>query len=276
MKIEDAIYASCVMPVYFPPLVAREVMGSDGSVFVDAEVPSDFRDFLRQGNPLVPGPAWRHFFDGGLADIAPIRTAMRLGYREITVVGVSPLHMSTWMLQSPHGVDPVKTPTFQYFMGFMDVWGLNVARSDIMLGMAANEFMGWLYRLQAMMPPEVAARARTDFDSYARSRRGVLSNLLGNTTWFGGSVPMDPAQGGDEHTNEPFFDEAYIIRVVAPTEPLPLMSTQFHNAVGVQMARDIGARRMQELLDRPEEMVLSRPVAEEQILTIDQARAFGI
>lgn len=274
IRIEDAVYASTVMPVYFPPLLAFEETLRDGSVFVDCRLPNDFRQFLRQEpNPAPDGAgAWRHFFDGGLADIVPIRTAMRMGCREITVIGVSPLHMASWRATAPNAADPLTMPAFQYFGGFVNAWALNVARSDMTLALAANEFLGWLYRLHKALPRDMAERVRNDFETYVGERGGVISNLLGTLSWFGGAG----ADGAVRGLNQPFYDEGCIIRVIAPTEPLPLDTTEFTNAVGIREARDIGARRMEQLLARPEEMTLSHPVKDEEILTAAQAEALGM
>jgi hypothetical protein len=278
IDIKDAVYASTIMPVYFPPIMAYEQRLADGSIYIGCELPTDFQEFLRQVEAPVPVAAhsvWRHFFDGGLADVVPVRTAMRMGCREITVIGVSPLQLSKWNYGDANGVDAVTTPAFQYFLGFLDTWGKNVAGSDMMLSIAANEFLGWLYRLQAVMPREVAAEVRSEFEAYARERRVALARLLGAVSWMGGSVPMDPAMPGLA-INGPFYDEACEIKVVAPENPLELKSTEFTNAERIREARTIGFQQMGRILERASDITVSFPVPESRILTAAQANALGI
>jgi predicted acylesterase/phospholipase RssA len=272
-----ATYASTVMPLYFPPVEASEVQLPGGGFDVRCSLASDFRSILRGENAQPSGSRapWKHFFDGGLADIVPIRTAMRLGCREITVISNSPLHKNEWAWAEPDPRRAEHTPLLQYLNGFIGCWSANVARSDLLLALAYNEFLGWIYRLNTLLPPEQARGVREQFEAYWRERRPHWENLLGTTTWLGGRVPMNPADVGFEF-GRPFVDEGCQIRVIAPEHPLPVDVLGFTDAPNLRLTMNRGYERMSALLndDRPSQ--LSFPVQDNQRMTRRQARERGL
>jgi predicted acylesterase/phospholipase RssA len=276
IDLASATYASTIMPLYFPPLEAREAPLPDGSVEVQCRVPDDFFAFLagREASTNTPTPVWKHFFDGGLADIVPLRTAMRMGYRDITVISASPLHSNEWTFEAPDSTLE-RLPLLQYLKGFIGCWATNVARSDTMLALAYNEFLGWLYRAHAALPSDLARRFRSDFELYWRERRPHWENSLGAASWLGGRVPMDPAEVGFEY-GRPFMDEGCNIRVIAPRRPLAVDPLGFTDRANLREAINTGYERAEDLLNNPQAMGLSEPVPQDRLLTPWQARERGL
>lgn len=236
MSLYEAIYASCAMPVYFPPIrsVLFPVFGDDNCRIIKGELPLGHRSLFPAREPYaipyMPGPTWRHFFDGGLRDILPIRTAMRLGAREIYVVTGSRLHRgSEWSFREGR-VDhiPDDIPAVQYLNGFLSAWGGDVMRNDMFTAVAFNEFLGWLYRMYSLLDSDQRRQIQDEFNYYW-ARRGPdtghgswLRTWLASSTWLGGDAPFDSryshAPHGSSPYGSPFGDEACSIKLIAPRE----------------------------------------------------------
>ena len=272
-----ATYASSAMPIYFPPLQASERPLPLGGMEVVCHQPPEYLRFLGGSDPgwRELGARWKHFYDGGLADIVPIRTAMRLGYRDITVISANPLQRSHWTWKVPDPTNGDNLPLLQYLGGFISCWGNNVARSDMMLGLAYNEFLGWIYRLHKILPAAQAREVREQFERYWRDRWPFWESVLGATSWIGGRVPTNPIDAGFEF-GRPFFDEGCNIRVITPYEPLELDALGFTDTANIRSAMDIGYRRAEVLLNDPRQMTLSTPVEDTDLINRKQARERGL
>jgi len=271
-----ATYASAAMPVFFPPVEAFENSFGPNESEISCRISPDFMASMAQqdGGPSAPNP-WKHLFDGGLADIVPIRTAMRLGYRDITVIGASPLHKSEWRMRAPTADEPLTAPILQYLMAFIGTWGANVARSDMNLALAHNEFLGWLYRLETQLSSELSQQVRTAFEAYWGERRHHWANVLGSTSWLGGSIADGGKRKGFDY-GRPFADEGCQISVVAPRDPLPVDVLGFTDAANLRLTMARGYDRMSELLADPAQMRLSYPVQPRQLRATSDAVVRGL
>jgi predicted acylesterase/phospholipase RssA len=154
--------------------------------------------------------AVRHLFDGGLRDTMAIRTAIRLGAREITVVTGDRLQATSWQYKNPGtiGQDLFALPVAQYLFGLLGIWSNDSARTDVLLGVAQNEFLGWLYRCYSLLDQPAKQRILREFNEYWSTHGETLQAALGGSTWLGGDLPQD--------YGTPFADEGCSIRYIAP------------------------------------------------------------
>ena len=229
IELKDAVYASAAVPILMPPFRTWEVKADSdiqNSYMVYGDQPPEFKRFLDGDDNLEDTDvnqhlqaSWRHFFDGGLTDITPIRTAIRLGYREITVIGTSPLNgLSAWRPQTSEE-KPFLGPTFEYLLRFIDVWGKNIARDDLFQALSYNEFMSWLHQLHKELDQNTAQTVKDSFEKYWNDRAVGWHSTLGATSWIGGTEPFGSQT---DVIGKPFEDSGCRIRVINPTSPLNL------------------------------------------------------
>ena len=246
MRLKDAVYCSSSMPIFMePPILTPgsqrvEINGQffrELSMAFPEQVLSLMDDGERNRYQRPSGTNNdRHVFDGGLRDINPIRTAMRLGARNIIVVTAESLSQTHWMFKSP-GETPFNisdVPVSQYLDSLIEMWGNDVHRNDILLALAANEFTGWLRKCFTLMDEDSRSRIMEEFNTYWSRKKQPWLDILGSTTWIGGS---DTFQGGLNNpyssvTNTieginnpyivPFYDEGCSISIIAPPGPISI------------------------------------------------------
>lgn len=189
-------------------------------------------------------------FDGGLRDTMPIRTALRLGATDITVITGDQLQRAQYRYSDSSrapsdgpfavlsgatwdGVNMGATPLAQHLMGLLGVWFNEASRSDMLLGVAMNELRGWLSRASAGLDATTRRRLQEDFESYWDEQSPRMLEALGAGTWLGGrhfrdwgaSVGKPPAT----------------IRLIAPDRDV-IGPLEFENVSGVREGIELGAR----------------------------------
>jgi predicted acylesterase/phospholipase RssA len=323
MDIKDAVYSSCVQPVFMDPMVANLRLSQHRRInderlatlpvyhppaiqrlldvfagntdatgqelndalkrFLTDEPEYGFNQLTREGND-----AWRgdlrsyhhHLFDGGLRDTLPIRTAMRLGAREIMVITGDRLQRSEWRFgdpgkirTGPGGLADTNfgaVPAAQYFLGLMSVWFNETARSDMMLALAQNEFLGWLYRCFNLLDGDKRQQIVSEFNQYWESHGTTMRQALGGSSWLGGSsgfhvsaeAPSYRRTQAESETGSygvPFHDEGCKISYIAPDRDL-LGPLEFTNREGIETGIALG----RVAAERPLE--LSYPVPDRLII----------
>lgn len=177
--------------------------------------------------------AQHHLFDGGLRDTMAIRTAMRLGAREIIVITGDRLQAAPWAFKNPGtiGEDFTALPAVQYLFGLLGVWFNEAARTDMLLGVAQNEYLGWLYRCYSLLDEDKRRQISREYTEYWRTHGNVLNNVLGASSWIGGE---DTGSYG-----VPFLDEGCSINYIAPNADL-LDALAFDDWEGIQEGMDMG------------------------------------
>lgn len=191
----------------------------------------------------------RTLFDGGLIDAIPIRTALRMGATEITVIGVDNLHSGGQNLHGSMpighyfwlqgllngssifgGVDPFSLPLVQYV--FATIQGLvhGTERSDMLSALGNLDARRIAAAALAQMNADQAGHYRqtvwTDANTVAPARR----TQLGGTTGLGGRTPA--AYGELDETNA-------VVNVILPDREL-LDARAFEDAPGVEEALELG------------------------------------
>ncbi|MBD2463724.1 patatin-like phospholipase family protein [Oscillatoria sp. FACHB-1407] len=262
MHLEDAIYASCVLPVfmdpkilnlrntrivpfqneriallragsglnstYSPPSIERLMsLLEGGERDLDDETYNklkkrtstdfDLTQVLRDSLNAARGDsrqAQHHLFDGGLRDTMAIRTAIRLGAREITVITGDRLQTAQWAFKNPGMIkeDAFALPVAQYLFGLLGIWFNEAARTDVLLAVAQNEFLGWLYRCFSLMDDDKRQQIVREFNEYWVNHGAVLRNILGGSTWIGGDITQS--------YGTPFQDEGCCIKYISPSGEL--------------------------------------------------------
>lgn len=234
MRLIDAIYSSAMLPVFMDALYAdmsRTTVTADGFALLELGFPPGIRRLLSDRGE-TSWPTHMHgasspvhpMFDGGLRDQIPIRTALRLGARDITVVTGDQLQTSRWNLSNPEQ-DLMHTPAIQYLVRLLGVWANDGARNDMMTVLATNESFRWLRRaFDRLSPPEQLALAN-EFNAYWQSRGDVWKDALGAAMWLGGNEGFRVSDAPPTFNPEaeergafgiPLHDEGATIRYIAP------------------------------------------------------------
>jgi predicted acylesterase/phospholipase RssA len=301
MNFENAIYASCTLPVFMDPLISnlrlcrhRNVDGERLAVlpltqhppalqrifdlfernanptgqqindalkkFLSDEPEYGFNQLRRESDDPFNGDArsyQQHLFDGGLRDTLPIRTAMRLGAREIIVITGDQLQRSEWNFSNPNLVHPKpdetslsKIPAIQYFLGLLSTWYNESARSDMMLAVAQNEFLGWMYRCFSLIPSDKRQQLINEFNQYYQSHGRDMRRAMGGSSWLGGSSGFQVSAEGPGYAptktelqsspyGVPFHDEGCKISFIAPDREL-LGPLDFTDRDGIEMGIALG------------------------------------
>jgi hypothetical protein len=238
-------------------------------------LPFDFEQFDREGFDRIMGDsrsAHKHLYDGGLRDTTPIRTAMRLGARDILVITGDRLQAVNWRYKSPGALDPAgdldiaAIPLAQYFLGLLNMWNNDVARTDMLLALAQNEFIGWLYRCFSMIEGDKRSELIEQFNEYWQVHGRRLFRELGGSTWLGGRQGfftsrdhgITPAEAAARVYGVPFHDEGCRIRYIAPEREI-VDARAFDDFTGIEEAMLLGERAA----DHPVE--LSYPVPDDLI-----------
>lgn len=199
----------------------------------------------------------RHYlFDGGLRDTMPIRTALRLGARDITVVAVDRVQQATktyptvfrpgvsetslldiarFTLPSFGGVDVTATRGFQHVLGLLNVWMNDSARGDVLLAGAHGEFVNWTRRAYAALDARGREALREQARRYFATQRPTWASALGAGTWLGGD-------GGRSPYGEPLTGDGVTIRYIAPDREV-LGALDFDNREGIEEAIALGRER---------------------------------
>jgi predicted acylesterase/phospholipase RssA len=149
--------------------------------------------------------AQHHLFDGGLRDTMAIRTAIRLGAREIIVITGDRLQAAHWNYAN---VKDFPLPAGEYLFGLLGLWFNEAARTDMLLGVAQNEFLGWLYRIYSLLDAEKRKQLLQEFNRYWSTHGATLQEVLGGSTWIGGDVTQS--------YGTPFLDEGCAIKYIVP------------------------------------------------------------
>lgn len=151
---------------------------------------------LRESADILKGDSRQSqypLFDGGLRDTMAIRTAIRLGAREIIVITGDRLQAARWNFKNPGTIinkegkeDFTALPVAQYLLGLLNVWFNESARNDVMVSVAQNEFLGWLYRCFSLMDNEKRRQIIAEFNEYWANKGPILERTLGGNSWIGG------------------------------------------------------------------------------------------
>jgi predicted acylesterase/phospholipase RssA len=204
---------------YRPPAIERIMKitrqgtrGLDGGVFAELKQSHspqyNLASMEAEGYNTMSGDsllAQHHLFDGGLRDTMAIRTAIRLGAREITVITGDRLHAAHWNYTN---VKEFPLPAAQYLFGLLGLWFNEAARTDMLLGVAQNEFLGWMYRTYSLLDADKRKRLLREFNQYWSTQGAVLQEVLGGSTWIGGDVVQT--------YGTPFLDEGCAIKYIMP------------------------------------------------------------
>jgi hypothetical protein len=144
------------------------------------------------------------FFDGGLRDAMALRTAMRLGADDITVISVdrlqhkmqrgrTPAVFPRERFPGPLGVilgtpspDPLQSPAFGHVNSLLQLWTNEVARTDLLLPVAYAELLGWLHNAASRLDPDARQTLLRDIDRYSGDRARYLLDALGAASPLGG------------------------------------------------------------------------------------------
>jgi|GEM_PF-4090147 predicted acylesterase/phospholipase RssA len=209
---------------YSPPSIERLMNITRGERnwnydrFKHSQLPSyDLNQIIRESFDKLKGDArseQHHLFDGGLRDTMAIRTAIRLGAREITVITGDRLQTNHWQFKNPGSIadDMMALPVAQYLFSLLGIWFNEAARTDVLLSVAQNEFLGWLYRCYSLLTEDRRRQIVTEFNEYWASHGATLRDVLGGSTWLGGDIAQT--------YGTPFQDEGCSIRYIAPSGEL--------------------------------------------------------
>jgi predicted acylesterase/phospholipase RssA len=190
---------------------------------------SDDRGYFSSGHRML--------FDGGLRDTMAIRAAMRLGAREVYLVGGDRLGTFNVNFSEP----ALATQLPDYLFSLLGIWNNDVARNDVMQAISVNEFLGWLYRSAGAMPAAERDSLVAAFNDYWRRTGPVLRANLGAATFAGGEHGFTAAPGSADGTQlgRPFFDEGCKVHMVCPPRDV-LSSLEMHDRIGIADAIDLG------------------------------------
>jgi predicted acylesterase/phospholipase RssA len=200
--------------------------------------------------------ALRFLFDGGLRDTMPLRTALRLGATDITVISVDRLQSYEFPYAQPlrlnaqnagdmvslllnlsstfSGVDLSSMPLFQHMLGLIGIWYNEVARTDLLLGVARNEFLRWMRRAAEQLDEPRRRAFLDDLHRYWEERGSEMFDALGASAWLGGAP-------GDGSYGKPGVAPGARIRLIAPDRDL-LDALSFDDHNGVRDAIELGER----------------------------------
>ncbi|EDM79893.1 hypothetical protein PPSIR1_22666 [Plesiocystis pacifica SIR-1] len=276
MRLTDAVYCSSALPVFMEPMQTRlsttTTRRVDGRLLAQLRfmIPEATRELLddayaRGQDEQDSGPesSTHPFFDGGLRDTMPIRTAMRLGARRITVITGDELATAPWS-PAPLSGGLESTPLFQNLLRLLGIWFNDTARNDLMLAVGHNELLGSLYRVHGKLDREAQQTIERDLDQYWRRQGRTLRDTLGGSTLIGGEQPMraraDAAIGPD-HYGAPLHDEGCEITLICPDREI-LDALAFHDQRGIRDAIELGYDRARDPI------TLSYPVPDD-LLRID-------
>ena len=262
MKIKDAVYCSSVMPVFMEPMLTRlgecrvRSSGEERLAELKFNLPSAVAQLLsfsdaeldQLAEDFGPDSSSHHFFDGGLRDAIPIRTAMRLGARNITVISGDVLHSSVWSSASlrPSGLQA--PPAFDYLLRLVGIWSNDSSRNDLMLGIGMNELLGKLYYCYNNLDGDARGKVEQQLDKHWAELGKTLRENMGASTPIGGIQPfraLRDAAIGPDHYGAPLHDEGCNISLINPDRPI-LDSLAFHDRRGIREAIDLGYERAKE------------------------------
>lgn len=186
----------------------------------------------------------RQLFDGGLRDTLPIRTAMRLGARDIVVFTGDRLQRANWSYSNNFN-DLFNIPAAQYLFNLLNIWFNDSARNDVMAAVSQNEFLGWLYRAFSKLNPDDRQQLVNEFNSYWAQKGLTLEEALGASSILGGELGYraNPVLNDARRASiygMPFADEGCRIRYIAPSEDL-LDPLAFEDANGIAHGLRLGA-----------------------------------
>ncbi|HMV13232.1 MAG TPA: patatin-like phospholipase family protein [Nitrosomonas sp.] len=184
--------------------------------------PYNLDQILKESDDVFKGDSRQSqypLFDGGLRDTMAIRTAIRLGAREIVVITGDRLQAAHWNFKNPGlinseegKVDFSALPVAQYLFGLLNVWFNESARNDVMVSIAQNEFLGWLYRCFSLMDNDKRRQIVAEFNEYWAKKGPILERTLGGSSWIGGDLA--------KNYGTPFQDEGCSINYIAPQKDL--------------------------------------------------------
>lgn len=226
----------------------------DGAVFTELKQSHspqyNLKAMAAEGDNSTSGDsllAHHHLFDGGLRDTMAIRTAIRLGAREIIVITGDRLQAAHWNYAN---VQDFPLPAAQYLFGLLGLWFNEAARTDMLLGVAQNEFLGWLYRTYSLLDTEKRKQLLQEFNQYWSTHGTVLQEVLGGSTWIGGDVTQS--------YGTPFLDEGCAIKYIVPDTDI-VEAIGFDDWTNMEEAMNLGYEAAQNPVE------LSQPVPNDLI-----------
>jgi predicted acylesterase/phospholipase RssA len=195
------------------------------------------------------------FFDGGLRDTLPIRTALRLGATEITVITGDQLQRAQRTYPLPKKLDPAlacgvldllggaffegtdlgATPLAQHVLGLLGMWFNEASRSDLLLALGQVDQLSTMRRATERMD---AGNGRVFRDTWRADENRRISERyrnLGAATPIGGNAARAHAFG------EPFASAGATIRLIGPDrEIIGPLAFEDREAIedGIEFGRD--------------------------------------
>lgn len=206
----------------------------------------------RDGNGRGQNSWLQYFFDGGLRDTMPIRTALRMGATEIMVLTGDRLHSMSFgyalpsraprgsgglgsVLAMSSAADPLAAPLFQHLMALMNVWTNDVARADMMLALAHNDGLAWAAQAAARLSPDARASLERELARQTGQRGLALLEALGASSPLGGQ--------GKLSYGAPLAPPCKISYICPDRELVDALD--FENAGGIEDAIALGYRAAQ-------------------------------
>lgn len=196
----------------------------------------------------------RYLFDGGLRDTLPIRTALRLGATDITVVtgdrlqqfsrGYAVSRKLNPAIQSVlfdvvlnsaglNGLDIFSVPLMQHLFALLAIWFNEASRTDMLLALSHNEFLMWMKKASDRLPPAERDRFRAEFEAYRARNSQAMEAALGTASALGG----DP---GQSPYGTPFVSEGARIAYICPDRDI-VAPLDFDNGPAIREAVELGA-----------------------------------
>lgn len=188
----------------------------------------------------------RHYlFDGGLRDTIPLRTALRMGATDVTIVSCDPVQRAQYRYLSGFRalsgglsalLDGMKasmnaTPLTQHAAGLLGMWFNEVVRADLFAGLALNELRHWIERATRDLNRSVRDPIMAEFEAYWSTHSARLHEALGAGTWAGGRRMDDWRK----------LSKGATVRLIAPDRDV-IDALDFENLAAVKESIELGAR----------------------------------
>lgn len=140
-------------------------------------------------------------FDGGLRDVLPIRTAMRLGATEIICITGDKMHNFNYGYSAPtrvhyggitnvdfSGLNFGNVPLVKHLLGLLGIWYNDVSRTDILLSLQQVEGANFIKKAMELLPDD----RKQEFMNYINTNINELAQkkykAFGATTGLGGNL----------------------------------------------------------------------------------------
>jgi hypothetical protein len=120
----------------------------------------------------------------------------------------------------------------------------------MLLGVAQNKFLGWLYRTDSLLDAEKRKQLIQQFNQYWSTHGATLQEVLGGNAWIGGDV--------NQAYGTPYLDEGCAIEYIVPDTDI-VEAIGFDDWTNMEEAMQLGYEAAQSLVE------LSQPVPNDLI-----------